>query len=431
MTTEARQASAAARASRLPALVRAMLQGGFYPDRPASVDLRQTHISIVFLAGDFVYKIKKPVRFSFIDASTLERRFEFCRDEVQLNSRLARGIYLGVVPILRRGNSFALGPICEAPVENAVEYAVKMRRLDDAAMLDRRLAASNVTTSTIRAIAKRLAEFHANCSREKSWQYCSAAAVWRTVIGNLEESESFASAGIDRALSERVENFCRRSIRVLWETINERARAGRAPEGHGDLRCEHVCIEDGRIEVIDCVEFSESLRYGDVALDIAFLAMDLERLGWADLSREFVRAYIAVSGDEELATVMPLYKCHRAIVRAKVAALKSEEPEIEGSERERARRSMHEYFALAGRYADEAAPALVVICGRSGTGKSTIARALRERTGFAILNSDRVRKKIAGVGADVHAHAAYGEGIYSARATHATYDTMLREAESA
>jgi len=431
MTTQARQASAAAHAARLPNLVRAMLQPGFYPDQPATVDLRQTHISIVFLAGDFVYKIKKPVRFAFLDASKLERRFEFCRDEVRLNSRLARGIYLGVVPIFRRANSYALGPVCEAPVEEAVEYAVKMRRLDDVAMLDRRLNAGTVTASTIRAIAKRLAEFHASCSRDKSWQYGSAAAVWRTIIGNLEESESFASAGIDRALFEKVENFCRRSIRVLWETINERARTGRAPEGHGDLRCEHVCLEEGRIEVIDCVEFSEALRYGDVALDVAFLAMDLERLGVQELAREFVRAYIAVSGDEELATVMPLYKCHRALVRAKVAALKSEEPEIEGAERERACRAMHEYFALAAGYADQAAPALVVVCGRSGTGKSTIARALRERTGFAVINSDRVRKKIAGLAPDVHARAAYGEGIYSARSTHATYETMLHEAESA
>lgn len=430
MTTQARQASAAAQASRLPSLVRAMLQPGFYPDQPATVDLRQTHISIVFLAGGFVYKIKKPVRFAFLDASTLERRFGFCRDEVRLNSRLARGIYLGVVPILRRGNSFALGPVCEAPVADAVEYAVKMRRLEDTAMLDRRLGAGTVTASTIRAVAKRLAEFHAVCSREKSWQYGAAAAVWRTVIGNLEESESFASAGINRARFDKVENFCRRSIRVLWETINERARTGRAPEGHGDLRCEHVCLEDGRIEVIDCVEFSEALRYGDVALDVAFLAMDLERLEAQDLAREFVRAYVAVSGDEELATVMPLYKCHRALVRAKVAALKSEEPEIDSAERERARRAIHEYFALAARFADDAAPALIVVCGRSGTGKSTIARMLRERSGFAVINSDGVRKKIAGVAADVHAHAAYGEGIYSARATRATYDTMLREAES-
>ncbi len=413
----------------IPAFARAMMRPEFYPERPAQVEVRETHISRVFIAGDFVYKTKKPVHFSFIDAAALSRRFELCRAELILNSRLARRIYLAVVPILHSPNGYVLGNPCEHPVAAAVEYAVKMRRLDDNAMLERRVVSGKLEPSVIRAIAKRLAEFHTSAARDKSWQYGSASAVWRLIVGNLTECESFIGATLERGVFDELDTFCRGAVTAHWELINARARASRVCDGHGDLRAEHVSLEGGRIDVIDCVEFNESLRYGDVALDIAFLAMDLDRLGARPLSREFVRAYIDVSRDNELASLLPLYKCHRAIVRAKVASIGAGARGASSEEIEKARAKARKFFALALEYAQSAARALVVICGRSGTGKSTLARVVRERTGFVAINSDRVRKHLAGLSPETHAHEAYGRGIYSESATRATYQTMLEEAE--
>jgi uncharacterized protein len=413
----------------MPAFARAMTRPEFYPERPARVEVRETHISRVFIAGDIVYKTKKPVHFAFIDASAPGRRFELCRDELILNARLARGIFLAVVPILHSPNGYTLGDPCEHPVAGAVEYAVKMRRLEDDAMLERRVVSGRLEPSAIRAIAKRLAEFHASAARDKSWQYGAASAVWRLVVGNLGECESFIGATVERGTLDELDAFCRGAITAHWELINARARGGRVCDGHGDLRAEHVCLAGGRIDIIDCLEFNESLRYGDVALDIAFLAMDLDRLGAGPLSREFVRAYIDVSRDDDLASLLPLYKCHRAIVRAKVASIAAAARGTSGDDIEKARAKARKFFALALEYARSAARALVVICGRSGTGKSTLARIVRERTGFVAINSDVVRKRLAGLSPEAHAHEAYGHGIYSESTTRATYDTMLTEAE--
>jgi uncharacterized protein len=413
----------------MPAFARAMTRPEFYPERPESVEIRETHISRVFIAGDLVYKTKKPVHFAFIDAAALGRRFELCRAELNLNSRLARGIYLAVVPILHSESGYSLGEPCEHPVAGAVDYAVKMRRLDDDTMLERRVASGRLEPTAIRAIAKRLAEFHASAARDKSWQYGSASAVWRLVIGNLGECESFIDATLERRVFDELDTFCRSAITAHWELINARARGGRVCDGHGDLRAEHVSLAGGRIDVIDCVEFNESLRYGDVALDIAFLAMDLDRLGARPLAREFVRAYIDVARDDDLASLLPLYKCHRAIVRAKVASIGAGARGATPDEIEKARAKARKFFALALEYSRSAARALVVICGRSGTGKSTLARVVRERSGFVAINSDRVRKRLAGLSPEAHAHEAYGQGIYSETSTRATYQTMLAEAE--
>jgi predicted kinase len=216
--------------------------------------------------------------------------------------------------------------------------------------------------------------------------------------------------------------------------LNDRALEGRVREGHGDLRAEHICLlgtekPESEIGVIDCVEFSERLRYGDVASEIAFLAMDLERLGTPMLADELVEAYAEITGDEDLAVFVPFYKCYRACVRGKVESLRSLEREVGAAERERARQLATSYYALAWRYAHGASPALIVVCGLSGTGKSTVARILQHRKGFKAINSDRVRKRLASVSPHEHVRTGYGANIYSDRFTKITYDTMLAEAD--
>jgi len=409
-----------------------MMRPGFYPASPARVEFKQTHISYVFLAGDHVYKIKKPVHFPFIDCSKLGDRFRYCCEEVRLNARLSPRVYLGVFAILGRGDSFVLGPEVRTEHAEAVEYAVKMRRLPDDRMLDTLLAAGRVNRATIRAIAARIAEFHENAPSNRGWAYGSAAAIWRGVIEDIAQNEDFIGHTLNKEQFTAIDAFCRAFITAHWRVLNDRALAGRVREGHGDLRAEHICLlgtEKREIDVIDCVEFSERLRYGDVASEIAFLAMDLDRLGAPRLADELVEAYAEIAGDEELAILVPLYKCYRACVRGKVESLRSLEREVDAPERERARQLARKYFDLATRYARAASPALIVVCGLSGSGKSTVARTIQHRKGFKAINSDRVRKRLASVSPHEHVRTDYGANIYSDRFSKITYDAMLAEAE--
>ncbi len=404
----------------------------FYPDSPARVELKQTHISYVFIAGETVFKVKKPVHFAFLDCSKLARRFHYCTEEVRLNARLSPRVYLGVFAILKRARSFVLGPEVRVEHPEAVEYAVKMRRLPEDRMLDRLLAAGQVESRTIRAIAARIADFHASAPSKHGWAYGSAAAIWRGVIEDIAQNQDFIGHTLRQDQFTAIDAFCRAFITAHWRPLNERARQGRVREGHGDLRAEHICLEgnENEIEVIDCVEFSEQLRYGDVASEIAFLAMDLERLGAPRLAEELVEAYAEIAGDEELALFVPFYKCYRACVRGKVESLRSLEREVGAAQSERACQLARSYFELAWRYARGASPALIVVCGLSGSGKSTVARMLQHRKGFEIINSDRVRKRLAAVSAHEHVHSDYGTDIYSGRFTRITYGAMLGEAES-
>jgi uncharacterized protein len=413
----------------LPAIVAAMMRPEMYPDRPRSVEVRQTHVSCAFIAGDYVYKIKKPVRFAFLDASSLARRYQLCMDEVRLNRRLAPEVYLGVVPILSRGGELVLGAASGGADASraAVEWAVRMRRLDDATMLDRMVAEHRVSATQIRAIAARLAAFHRAAATNHGWKYGAAASIWRLVRGNVGDLALDCADAIAGDLDE-LERFAHQRIELRWSLLNRRALDGRVCEGHGDLRCEHVSLARDSVTIIDCVEFSEGLRYVDVASDVGFLAMDLDRLGAHALSDELVGAYRETSGDADLPLLIPLYKFHRALVRAKVECLTSRDAAIAPERRLAATGAARRYVALALDFARESRPAMIVVCGLSGSGKSTIARRLADRLGFEWLRSDEVRKRLAGVAPAERLSESYAAGAYSSEFTEKTYSALLNEA---
>jgi aminoglycoside phosphotransferase family enzyme/predicted kinase len=422
----------------LPAPVGAMMRPETYQVRPRSVELRQTHISYVFLAGEYVYKIKKPVRFAFLDASTLDRRRQLCFDEVRLNRRLAPEVYLDVVPLLERGGALALGAASTSTAEAAgvVEWVVRMRRLGEAAMLDRMVSQGTVSVAQIRAIAARLATFHRAAAADQGWKYGSAASVWRLVRGNLGELAEELAGGlaIDRANTiapgevDELECFAQRTIELHWSLLNRRALGGRVREGHGDLRCEHVSMAGATVTIIDCVEFSEGLRYVDVASDVGFLAMDLDRLGARGLADELVAAYREASDDADFPRLIPLYKIHRALVRAKVEGLTSRDAAIAPDRRAAAAASARRYVGLALDFARESRPAIVVVCGLSGSGKPTVAHRLTNRLGFEWLRSDEIRKRLAGVAPNERLVEGNAKDAYSREFTEKTYAALLSEA---
>jgi len=409
-------------------LVAAMSRPGFYPGPPTTVEHFETHISHVFVAGEEAYKIKKPVRFSFVDYSTLEQRYHFCREEIRLNRRLAPSAYLGVVPLYEHDGGWRIGTIDGAFDPRAAEYAVKMRRLDAARTLESLIRRGRLAPGVPERIAEVIARFHGAAERTEALVHGCAAAIDRGVGGNLDECEAFTGDLLSAADFGALRQFHRRFVDDHRSLLDERAREGRVCDGHGDLRCEHIYVGE-EIEIVDCVEFSTALRYVDVASDLAFLLMDMERLGAPSQGHQLLRAYLRASRDPALSELLNFYKCYRAVVRGKVAALKSQQPGLPPAERERTRRNASERFAAALHYARLTAPAIIVICGLPGSGKSTIATILAERIGFVACNSDVVRKQMLGMAPGTFAGAGYREGIYQADTSRATY-ARLRDAAS-
>jgi aminoglycoside phosphotransferase family enzyme/predicted kinase len=410
-------------------LLAALRDPSLYPGRPSRVEVRQTHISWVFLAEDLVYKLKKPVCFEFVDYSTPELRLECCRAEVTLNRRLARSIYLGVAPILRHAGSFQLGAVDAPDAGEAIDHLVVMRRLPEKRMLDRMIAAGEAGAPDLGRLAAKLAAFHEACP-DRGDRYGSLAAIREAVCGNLAECGTAAGATFDEPSRSVVGTFIDRYLAEHESLFAERAAAGRIRDGHGDLRAEHVCLTDD-LDVFDCVEFSERLRSADVASEIAFLAMDLDFLGEPVLADGFAGSYAHLAGDAALLSMQRFYRCHRALVRGKVECLRSSEPEVAEDDRASAREASRRYFRLAARYGrGPISPELVVVCGLSGTGKSTVARMVGEITGFAAVRSDAVRKDLAGVPRFAHPEGAAAESLYDAETTRATYEELRRRARS-
>jgi uncharacterized protein len=395
-------------------LVAAMMEPSFYPKPPAEITHKETHISHLFFVGDLVYKIKKAVRFSFLDYSTLAKRRHFLNEELQLNRRLAPSVYLGVMPITMDGNVWKLGGE-EAPVE----YVLVMRRLPDRRMLPVLLETQQATPKMMIELAELLARFHSQAKRvspiDPSHYVEDMKKQWNE---NLTDLEPFLGNGVDIETFSVLKDFGAEFIQRHRDLLMRRVEEGWIRDVHGDLHCEHVCFAPEGIQIFDCIEFSAGLRCCDLASEIAFLLMDLDFRGAKQLGEAFLERYLELMGDRELLQLLPLYKSYRALVRGKVAALRSQGASDVASR----------YFRLAARYAwDPMKPFLVILCGVTGSGKSTLARQLAERLGMPVINSDTVRKSLAGVSG--RQHVAYENGIYSRIMTKKTYAKMAREAE--
>ncbi len=404
----------------LPALVEGLLRPEAYPHPVERVGLVQTHISYVFLAGEYVYKVKKPLDLGFLDYSTLRKRHYYCRREVELNRRYCDQVYLGVVPVVMGAEG-----LCLEGRGRVVEYAVKMRRVPSEAMLDHLVATGQATAPLLGDIGRHLAAAHARArtgphiARYGTWAIAYAwrenFAQWAPMVGEVITPEE------DATLRGYVGWFLRRRRPLL----RRRAQEGRVRECHGDLRCESIALlPGGRICIMDCIEFSRRLRYTDVAGDVAFLAMDLERRGRPDLAQAFVEAYVEAAGDPGLWAVLDFYRCYRAAVRGKVEGMRAHQEEVPPRERAEARASARRFFQLAWAYARRDWPCLVITCGLAGVGKSSLARAL----GMEVISSDVVRKELAGLPPQARRREPLGGGIYSPQMTERTYQALMARA---
>ncbi len=408
----------------LPEHIEALLSPAAYPHPVERVELVQTHISYVLLAGEYVYKVKKAVDMGFLDYSTLEKRRFYCQEELRLNRRLCPRTYLDVVPI-----TYVTGAVAIDAAGTPVDYAVKMKRLPEERMMESLLETGGVSSEMLTRLTEQLVAFH---QRSETGEQISSVGGLETVRTNWQENFEQTEPYIERTISRRqwedVKAYVERFLEDERALLEQRVREGRIRDCHGDLRANAVCFEDG-ICIFDCIEFNERFRYCDVASDLAFLAMDLDLRGHRALSDEMVGLYLAQSRDTTLPLVLGFYKCYRAFVRGKVDGFQLDQPEIAAEQRAAAQAEACRYFDLAEGYATGACPpTLIVMVGVTGSGKSYLAHALAGRLGAPVISSDVVRKELAGIDPNEPRVEPIDVGIYSPQMTAQTYAEMLRRA---
>jgi uncharacterized protein len=395
-------------------LVAAMMEPAFYPRPPAVVTHRETHISHLFFAGDLVYKVKKAVRFSFLDFSTLAKRRHFLQEELRLNRRMAPSVYLGVMPIGFDESGWRLGGWAEP-----AEYTLVMRRLPEKRMLPFLLETKQLTVEMIAELATLLAGFHASAEIVRGIDPSDyLSTVQKQWDENLAELEPFLESSADHESMGWIKSFGAEFIMKHRDLLARRVRDGWVRDVHGDLHAEHICFAPEGIQVFDCIEFNAHLRRCDLAAEIGFLLMDLSVRGGEFLVEPFLTRYGQRIHDAEMDQLLPFFECYRALVRAKVHALRL------GQWNDEAAR----YFSFARRLTWEPLkPFLVLVCGLTGSGKSTLGRELARRLGLTVINSDVVRKQIAGNSG--RQTVSLNQGIYSPTMTEKTYAAMTRAAK--
>jgi len=410
--------------TRLEEICRAMEDPAFYPHPVSRIEFKETHISAVFLTGTWVYKMKKPVDFGFLDFTTIEKRLEFCRREVLLNQRLSHGVYEGVVSICRGKD----GRLRLGDSGDVVEYAVRMRQLPEETNLAVLIEKRMVSPTDMTALGDRLARFYraGSCSPEID-RFGDPEVISFNMEENFRQVEPFVGSLVDEEWWEFIRQASRAFFQYRLEFFQKRISACRIRDGHGDLRVEHVYFSDG-IQIIDCIEFNDRFRFGDVAIDLAFLHMDMERLGHSELSRMVLESCVKQSGDGGLYELLDFYAAYRAVVALKVACLRSTEVEDPVTIAE-LHGKVREYLHHAYRYALQfSRPALWVFCGLPATGKSALALEAAQTLDIALFQSDRIRKESAGKPPETTV-VAYGKGLYRRELRRRVYAELLARAQ--
>jgi uncharacterized protein len=405
-----------------------LLSPDAYPEpRPATIELRETHISSVFLAGPDVYKVKKAVDFGFLDFSTHERRLAACEAEVALNGRLAPGVYLGVVPI-------SLGADGRHRVGNdggIVEHAVHMRRLPDDERADVMLGRGALGAEEVDRIAVTIARFHAGCrSDAETARFGAPEAIGENVRENFAQTRAVLDHYLTEAEAQRIEEYQLGVLRREAAVFGERIARGAVRDGHGDLRLEHAYLSGDGVTILDCIEFSDRFRHADVACDLAFLSMDLAHHRRVDLAERLLAAYARETNDFDLYSVIDFYESYRAYVRAKIATFLAEDEGAEPELRERAREEARRYFllALSAARPSAMAPAVVAVCGVIASGKSTLAGWIAGQLGAPVVEADRTRKSMLGVAPTTRVNDPAFSGAYDKRFSDEVYAELLRRA---
>lgn len=391
-----------------------------YAEKTGPVQLIETHISWIFLTDHFAYKLKKPVRFDFLDFSTAELRRKACENEVKLNRRFAPGVYLGVVPIVVT----ASGQLGLKQPGTPVDWVVKMRRLPAGNALDVLIRERSVAPAVIEQLAKTLSGYYHNLPPVTMTVDDYRRNLERHVAANRGELMA-SDHHLDESAIRRAHSAQLRVLKLAPDMLDERVRNGRIIEGHGDLRPEHIYFNPLPL-IIDCIEFNQEFRTLDVVDELAFLAMECDFLGADGVTEPIFERYFEESGDAPPRQLIDFYRIYRACVRAKVSALRAEQ--LGGEAREGLLVSANKYLDLADRYSRALGPpVLILVHGLPGTGKSTIAQAISDQLGFALLQTDAIRASVSGPSGGLQ---GFNEGHYRPENRLRVYETMHEQAQN-
>ncbi len=403
----------------LPALIQQMLTPDFYP-HPVTmpIQLMQTHASYVLLTGEFVYKLKKPVNFGFLDYSTVAKRQQFCNEEIRLNQRGAKNLYLAVLAIAKQDNNYCLGTDGEI-----VDYAVKMVQFPQAALLSNMFEAGTITIEQIEEMGEVVAQFHANAqTNEYISSFGEVARIRQSIDDNYRQTEVYIGRAQTQLQFTETKAYTDRFLLERDRLFNERRTGGFIRECHGDLHLRNICRWQSKIMLFDCIEFNEPFRFVDTMYDIAFAVMDLEARGRKDLANRFLNTYTEQTGDWEGLQVLPFYLSRQAYVRAKVTSFLLDDLAISESDRQAAAQTAGDYYHQAWAYTRATAtPKLIMLSGLSGAGKSTLGKCIAMELGGIHLRSDAVRKHLGGIPLSSKGDAS----LYTPEMTARTYQRVL------
>ncbi len=415
-------------ADQYPPLIRGLLAPRAYP-HPVTTPLRvaETHISWILLTGQFAYKIKKPLKLSFLDYSTVTRRRMFCEEELRLNRRYAADLYLGVAAITGTQDS----PVMDGGAGEPLDFAVRMRQFDASQELCSLLEARQVSSSDLADLGQHVARFHASAERasEKD-SFGLPGKVHQVTLDNFRELETALPGELDKSPLEPLREHVNDRFESLRETMTERRRTGFIRECHGDLHCANVVRWKDNLTPFDGIEFDPALRFIDVVSDLAFLTMDLSAHGRPDLRHAALQAWAETLGDFAGLRLLPYFECYRALVRAKVSALRAAQEAAGSALHEAALAAAEHYLAWAVAETNRLAPRLLFTCGVSGSGKTWVARQIAAKMPAVHLRSDIERKRLAGLDPLADSRSEPGAGIYTSSADVETYGRLNSAAES-
>ena len=404
----------------LPTFINALMNPSVYDHPVDRFEVVQTHISWVVLTGDFAYKIKKPLDLGFLDFSTLEKRHFCCQEELRLNKRLAPQLYIDVVSITGTKDA----PVLNGPGP-VIEYAVKMKQFRQENQLDRVLARGKLTRGLIDTLARELADFHTKIKvADSDVPFGSPDQISLPVQANFGAIRNQISDQDERKTLDGLQEWTNQKHKEQLDDFRARKQGGFIRECHGDMHLANMVLFDDQVVIFDCIEFNEDLRWIDVMSETAFLVMDLEDRGFPEFSHRILNAYLELTGDYGGLKLLRYYQVYRALVRAKVACIRMGQPGLAVHDRERIREQYHVYEDLAVSYTLPSRPWLAIMHGLSGSGKSTVAQQVLEKTGAIRIRTDVERKRLFGLAPTARSDSGIDSGLYTQEATRETYRKM-------
>ncbi|WP_017294093.1 bifunctional aminoglycoside phosphotransferase/ATP-binding protein [Geminocystis herdmanii] len=399
-------------------LIQKMQEGNFYPHKVNHpIEIIQTHCSIVFLTGDYAYKMKKKVDFGFLDYSTLEKRKHFLEEELRMNKTIAPELYLQVIPISYFQEEFIFNDDSQS-----IEYILKMRQFPQENLFLNLFEVGKLTEKHLQDLGKIVANFHKNTdTNDYINSFGTAEKIGESINQNYQQTAKYIGEVQTLEKYQQTKAFTDNFLRLNENLFKQRQINHKIRECHGDLHLKNICIWQDKIQLFDRIEFNEPFRFVDVMYDVAFLVMDINSKGEKELANVFLNTYLERTGDWEGLQVLPLYLSRQAYVRAKVTSFLLDDSAITETLKKEAKKNADDYYNLAWQYTQKSQGKLILMSGLSGSGKSTIARKIAQQNNAIHIRSDAVRKHLAGISLEEKGD----DFLYSSSMTQKTYERLF------